>query len=87
MGNAKTDERYIITGIGATMVINVAVMALSKKLLAKCASMKINCPDHVDVFAQTPYYSVYSSMMELIPNVIWNVNADPSSPWTIEIVT
>ena len=65
------------------MVLNLAVAALSKRILNKCQEL---CPDKVDVFAQTPYYPGYPSLMD-IPTARWNSTANPSSPWTIEIVT
>ena len=73
-----------MAGIGATMVINVAVAAMSKRMLESC---KDECPDQVDVFAQLPYFSTYKFMMTQIPTARWNASADPNSPWTIEIVT
>lgn len=69
--------------MGATMVLNMAVAALSKRILSKCQE---SCPDQVQVFAQTPYYPGYPYLMAL-PTARWNSTADPSSPWTIEIVT
>lgn len=67
------------------MVINVAIAALSKKILASCTQ---DCPSHIDVFAQTPYYSAYPFLSELDSTTArWNPNADPNSPWTIEILT
>ncbi len=77
------DGYHVVTGMGATMVINVAVAALSKKILANCTG---GCPSRVEYFAQTPYYTGYTYLMD-IPTAVWNPNADPESPWTIEILT
>ncbi len=84
MGNAVTDGYATVTGIGATMVISVAVQAISRKILSTCGG---HCPSHIDVFTQLPRYPLYSYMMDHVPNVQWNDSADPLSPWTIEIVT
>ena len=45
------------------------------------------CPSVVDVFAQPPFYSGYISIVGQVPRARWNVSADPSSPYTIEILT
>ena len=84
MGNAVTDGYEIVTGFGGTMVISTAVAALTRKLLSECTD---SCPDHIDVFAQRPYYEGYTHIVEQVPNAQWNLDADPNSPWTIEILT
>jgi hypothetical protein len=72
-----------VPGVGATMILNVAVAALSKKILASCTH---DCPEQVEVFAQRPYYSGYPQLMNF-STTKWNPDADPKSPWTIEINT
>ena len=67
------------------MVIYTAVVALAEKLLENCS--RTDCPDHIDVFAQVPYYMGYSSILKYSKGARWNPNADPNSPWTVEIVT
>ena len=82
--NAVTEGYHIVTGMGATMVIYVTVVALTEKILKSCS---VNCPDRVDVFSQVPYYSSYPDIIARISTARWNLSADPNSPWTIEIVT
>ena len=72
-----------MSGMGAMMVLNLAVSALSKKILAKCTH---NCPGQVDVFAQRPYYGAFANLLDF-STAQWNPDADPASPWTIEIHT
>ena len=69
--------------MGATMVLDAAVSALSKKLLSACTQ---DCPTHVEFFAQRPYYPGYGGLVDF-PTAKWNPDADPDSPWTIEILT
>lgn len=67
------------------MVLNLAVAALSRKMLAGCTQ---DCPSKVDVFVQTPYYTDYQNLREIeSATARWNPAADPNSPWTIEILT
>lgn len=68
------------------MVLNLAVAALSRKMLSSCTK---DCPEKVDVFAQTPYYAGYPGLAELQGSATarWNTDADPNSSWTIEILT
>lgn len=86
VGNVEAEGYSLVTGFGATMVLNMAIGVLSRKILADCSQ---DCPSKVDVFAQTPYYMAYSDLSELKSGATaqWNANADPTSPWTIEIVT
>ena len=80
--NAVFEGYHLVAGVGATMVLSVAVEALAKKILARCTQ---DCPEKVDVFAQRPYYTGYA-MLDL-PTAQWNPDADPRSPWTIEFNT
>ena len=75
---------HLVTGIGATMVLNLAMIALSKKILARCTQ---DCPEKVDVFSQRPYFMGYKRIADSIPTTQWNPDADPNSPWTIEMNT
>ena len=54
-------------------------------LLQSCEGS--GCPSAVDVFAQAPYYFGYISIVGQVPGARWNASADPSSPYTIEILT
>jgi hypothetical protein len=58
----------MVTGMGATMILNLAVSALSKKVLASCSH---DCPSQVDVFAQRPYYSGFSDLIDF-STIRWN---------------
>ena len=82
--NAVIEGYHIVTGMGATMVIYITVVALTEKILKSCS---VNCPDRVDVLAQVPYYASYPDIIARISTARWNLSADPNSPWTIEIVT
>ena len=77
------DGYYVMAGMGATMVLNAAVYALSKKLLSACEQ---DCPAYVEYFAQRPYYFGFSNLLDF-STAKWNPEADPHSPWTIEIFT
>ena len=77
------EDYSIVAGVGATMILNIAVEALSKKMLASCTQ---DCPEYVEVFAQRPYYIGYTRFLDF-STVKWNPDADPKSPWTIEIDT
>ena len=67
------------------MVIYTAVVAMAEKLLENCS--REDCPDHIDVFTQPPYYPGYSDILRHAQGARWNPDADPNSPWTVEIVT
>ena len=83
--NAVTDGYSVVSGVGATMVIYTAVVALAEKLLENCS--RADCPDHIDVFTQVPFYYKYQNLLNYSKGARWNLNADPNSPWTVEIVT
>lgn len=80
-GNAEVDGYNVVAGMGATMVLNAAVYALSKRILSACTQ---DCPAYVEYFAQSPYYFGFSNLLDF-STAKWNPHADPHSPWTIEI--
>ncbi|XP_064387369.1 uncharacterized protein LOC135335756 [Halichondria panicea] len=86
-GNAETEGYFMVTGMGATMVIHSALAVISKRILQECSSSLEVCPTAVDVFAQAPYYPGYIFISSNCPNTRWNASADPNSPFTIEILT
>lgn len=59
VGNAVTDNRYIVVGVGSTQLIHAVFFALSSTEL----------PHSVGVVSAAPYYSVYIYIY-----VIWNAN-------------
>lgn len=73
-----------MAGFGGTMLIGVALSVITRRLLEECSDL---CPDHIDVFVQKPYYSGYVDILKEVHNAKWNPEADPNSPWTIEILT
>ncbi len=67
------------------MVTYSAVIAIAEKLLENCS--RPDCPDHIDVFTQPPYYDVYAYSFQHVKIANWNPQADPTSDYTVEIVT
>ncbi|CAI8010915.1 Tryptophan aminotransferase-related protein 3 [Geodia barretti] len=82
--NVDTSGRQLIGGFGATMMLHATVAALSEMILKNCTS---NCPPVVDVMAQPPYYDNYPYIVGIVQTARWNTSADPTSPYTIEILT
>jgi hypothetical protein len=66
------------------MMLHATVAALSEMILKNCTA---NCPPVVDVMAQPPYYDNYPYIVGIVQTARWNTSADPTSPYTIEILT
>jgi aspartate/methionine/tyrosine aminotransferase len=74
----------MVGGFGATMMLHATIAALSEMILKSCTS---DCPPVVDVLVQSPYYNAYPDLVGLVKTARWNTSADPSSSFTIEILT
>ncbi|KAF5185771.1 Tryptophan aminotransferase-related protein, partial [Thalictrum thalictroides] len=85
VGNAKTDGRYLIFGVGSTQLLNGAIYALSPEDSSSPAS----------VVAAFPFYPVYKSATEFFDSVEFKwlgdasllKNRSDSSGTSIEFVT
>ncbi|XP_065896729.1 uncharacterized protein [Dysidea avara] len=86
--NAEIDGYTIVYGVGATNLLYVAIIALSRSIINKCVNAgRTDCPSAVDVFVQTPFYPGYPLLIEYISTTNWNPQANTSSEFSMEIVT
>ncbi|GAB2269795.1 hypothetical protein Dimus_004713 [Dionaea muscipula] len=81
VGNAVTDERYIVVGTGSTQLFQAALFALSPD----------DGPEPISVVSATPYYSFHRQVIDYVRTGLykWAGDADSFSkegPY-IEIVT
>ncbi|OMO98682.1 EGF-like, alliinase [Corchorus olitorius] len=85
VGNAVTQNRYIIFGAGSTQVINAAAYALSPD----------NSSSPAGIVASVPYYALYQQQEEYFNSAKFKFQGDPytwrnktdSGAYTIEFVT
>nr|XP_043613366.1 tryptophan aminotransferase-related protein 4-like [Erigeron canadensis] len=69
VGNAVTQERYLVFGIGSTQLLNAAVYALS--------SQNSSSPSHV--LASVPFYRVYKTQTEYFNSKTFNFEGNTTS--------
>ncbi|KAJ6352545.1 hypothetical protein OIU76_001724 [Salix suchowensis] len=68
VGNACTDKRYIVFGVGSTQLLNAAVHALSPD----------NSSSPARVVASIPFYPVYELQTDIFRSVNFNFQGDTS---------